>query len=79
MSVKETAIQDIKQDLRQENKSFIPFRIKLNPIMRKLTTQYQRQQGLPIVPKTQLVAHCFFCKSTGTVQLNNYSEYYGKV
>ena len=79
MSAKELAIQDIKKDLVQENKSFIPFRVKLNPIMRNLTIQYQRQQGLAIRPKTQLVAHCLFCKATGAVQLNNYSKYYGKV
>jgi hypothetical protein len=79
MSVKELALQDIKEDLKQENKFFIPFITKLNPVMRKLTTQYQRQQGLPIVPKTQLIAHCFFCKATSTVEFNNYSKYYGKV
>ena len=76
MSAKEQAIQDIQNDLRQEQRVFIPFRVNLNPVMRRLTIQYQRQQNPHVRKKTQLMAHCFFCK--GKVELNNYSSYYDR-
>lgn len=40
MSARQQAIQDIKECLKQESKSFIAFRSELNPIMRKLVREY---------------------------------------
>jgi hypothetical protein len=80
MSPKEQAIKDIKSELRESGKSFLAFRKNLNPIMRQLTHQQIRQQlslnplAMPLRKKTQLIAHCFFCK--GKVTLNNYTKYY---
>lgn len=82
MSAKEAAINDIKKDLLQHNKSFIAFKQELNPIMRKLVRKHlMEQQSIntfhtPLFHNAQLVAHCFFCKSDNTASLSNYSKYY---
>ena len=47
MTAKETAIQDIKDELRQESRCFIAFRKKLNPIMKKLVKNYITLQEKP--------------------------------
>lgn len=44
MTAKETAIQDIKDELRQESRCFITFRKKLNPIMKKMVKNYIKLQ-----------------------------------
>lgn len=47
MSVKETAIQDIKESLRIQGKCFLAFRNELNPIMDTLVNeQLKAQQSL---------------------------------
>lgn len=79
MTARQIAEQDIKNDLMQQSRSFITFRTELNPIMRKLVHQQLHAQ-YNLFPKTrnktQLMAHCFFCKSMGQPQLNDYTEYY---
>ena len=82
MSAKQTAIQDIKDDLKLQGKSFLAFRSELNSVMNKLVFHHimeqKCQQSLFPVHCTransQLVAHCLFCK--GEVKLTNYSKYY---
>lgn len=44
MTAKETAIKDIKDELRQESRSFITFRKKLNPIMNFIVKRYLKLQ-----------------------------------
>lgn len=44
MTVEELAIKDIKDELRQESKSFIAFRKKLDPIMNKMVKEYTKLQ-----------------------------------
>ena len=82
MSTKESAIQDIKEDLKKQRKCFIAFHNELNPVMRKLVIQQLREQSnlsqaRPSHSNSQLVAHCFFTAS-GKVKLNNYSKYYNQ-
>ena len=82
MTAKQTAIQDIKDDLKLQGKSFLAFRNELNTVMNKLVFHHimeqKCQQSLfPIHctrANSQLVAHCLFCK--GEVKLTNYSKYY---
>ena len=38
------AMQDIKIELDKEGKCFIAFRTELNPIMREIIKEYNRQQ-----------------------------------
>lgn len=44
MTAKEQAIQDIKEELRIEGKSFLMFRKRLNPKMKELEDNYIEQQ-----------------------------------
>lgn len=44
MTVKELATEDIKDELRQESKSFLAFRKKLDPIMDKMVNDYIKLQ-----------------------------------
>lgn len=44
MTAKETALQDIKDDLKQQSKCFISFREKLNPIMKRMVSNYIKLQ-----------------------------------
>lgn len=44
MTAKEQAIQDIKEELRIEGKSFLMFRKRLNPKMKTLEENYIKQQ-----------------------------------
>lgn len=79
MTPKQLAVLDIKEDLKQQGKCFIAFKTNLNPSMRRLVRDQIREQT-PFgrtVRKTQLVAHCLFCITTGEVKFNNYSRYYG--
>lgn len=78
MTAKKQAILDIKDDLRSMGKSYLPFRVNLNPVMHQLVNDHLTNQGLSI-RKTQLVARCFFCKATQTATFNNYSKYYAQV
>ena len=45
MTARQQAIQDIKDDLRQHNLSFIAFRKELNPIMDRLVNQQLKEQS----------------------------------
>lgn len=38
------AMQDIRVELNKEGKCFIAFRTELNPIMREIIREYNRQQ-----------------------------------
>ena len=84
LSAKQQAIIDIKEDLRKQNKCFMSFKKKLNPIMEKIVNNHlkdQRHITTSLWQKhtksgTQLIAHCFFCKSDNSVEFNNYSKYY---
>lgn len=38
------AMQDIRVELNKEGKCFIAFRTELNPIMREIIKEYNRQQ-----------------------------------
>ena len=86
MSAKECAIKDIQNDLQHEGKSFLNFRSNLNAVMRKLVShQIQAQKQItesfwqvPPRANTQLMAHCFFSKSTAKAELNDYSKFYEK-
>ena len=84
MSAKEWAIQDMLPELRKSNKCFLAFKKELNPVMRKLVSkQIQAQMVLnpfksPSHSNSQLVAHCFFSKSSGEVNYSDYSKYYKK-
>lgn len=40
MTAKEKAIEDIKEDLVRESRSFLAFRRKLDPVMRKMVSDY---------------------------------------
>lgn len=44
MTAKETAIQDIMDDLKQESKCFLSFRKTLNPIMDRIVKSYCKKQ-----------------------------------
>lgn len=44
MSAKEQAIQDIKDDLRKQGKSFLAFHRNLNPIMNRLVNKQLKEQ-----------------------------------
>lgn len=39
-SAKQQALQDIKEELKREGKSFIGFRSELNPVMRELVKSH---------------------------------------
>ena len=84
---KQQAIENIKDDLQRSHKAFLAFHEELNPIMGKLVTQQlkaqQKASNWPIMPSkanSRLIATCFFCKATNTVEYHNYREYkdYGK-
>ena len=45
MTAKQSAIKDIKEDLKKESKSFITYRTELNPVMEKLVKEHIRQQS----------------------------------
>ena len=81
MSPKDLAVRDIKEDLRNQNKSFLAFHNELNPAMRKIVSSQIKEQvsitnpfNMPVRHKTQLMARCFF--ANGQVRLENYSKYY---
>jgi hypothetical protein len=84
MSAKDVAIRDMLPELESQNKCFLAFKKELNPAMRKLVRNQLREQRRisnphhhrPSKASSQLVAHCFFSKSDGTVMLNNYTKYY---
>lgn len=44
MTAKEQALQDIKDDLRQDSKCFLAFKENLNPIMDELVEDYTKLQ-----------------------------------
>ena len=44
MSVKDQAIQDIKESLRIQGKCFLAFRTELNPIMEELVNEQLKAQ-----------------------------------
>ena len=79
MIAKTAALQDIQDELRAEQKTFIPFLTALNPSMRRIVNEQLRQQGAkaPTKNRGQLVAHCL-CLSTTSVQYSNYQKYYEK-
>lgn len=78
MTARQIAIQDIKDDLKAENRCFLAFHKELNPVMHSLVKEQLQRQGYEpkMRNKTQLVAHCLFSYATGEVKLNNYSKYY---
>lgn len=43
-SPRQIAVEDIKIELDKEGKCFIAFRTELNPIMREIIKEYNRQQ-----------------------------------
>ena len=55
MTAKQQALKDIKDELRQENKAFIAFRSELNPIMRRIVSEYLHQQRTCICISTWIV------------------------
>ena len=79
MSAKELALQDIKDELEKQNKTFIPFIESLNRPMRRICHSYLKKQGfrMPSKNRGQLIAHCFFM-NTSEVKYDNYSKYYEK-
>ena len=83
MTPKEQALLDIKEDLKKENKRFIPFRKNLAPVMRKLVRQQLKTQSTlkhwarPSKANSQLIAHCSFL-AKGNVKLDNYDKYYNE-
>lgn len=79
MTPKELAVQDMKNDLNKQGKSFLAFHNELNPIIRKLvSTQIKEQIKLaaprPVAYRREIMARCLFCK--GEVKFENYSKYY---
>lgn len=81
MTAKTAALQDIKDELEKEQKTFIPFLTVLNPIMGSLVDAQLKKQGVKRIPSRksgQLVAHCL-CLSKNTVEYSNYQKYYEKV
>lgn len=78
MTAKELALQDIKDELEKQNKTFIPFIESLNRPMRRICHSYLKRQGykMPSSSRGQLIAHCFFMNSE--VKYENYSKYYEK-
>lgn len=81
MTAKTAALQDIKDELKKEQKTFIPFLVGLNPIMGSLVDAQLKKQGVKRIPSRksgQLVAHCL-CLSKNTVEYSNYQKYYEKV
>jgi hypothetical protein len=54
MGAKQQAIQDIKQELKQEGKSFLAFRKELNPIMKILVKAQLREQRRSITIKSKV-------------------------
>ena len=80
MTAKTAALQDIKDELEKEQKTFIPFLTVLNPIMGSLVDAQLKKQGVKRIPSRksgQLVAHCL-CLSKDKVEYSNYSRYYAK-
>ena len=48
MTAKKKAIEDIKEDLLRESRSFLAFRRKLDPVMQKMVSDYielQKEAG----------------------------------
>jgi len=79
MTAKTAALQDIQDELRAEQKTFIPFIVSLNSVMRGLVNEQLQKQGVkrPSKNSGQLVAHCL-CLSKDKVEYSNYSKYYAK-
>lgn len=80
MTAKTAALQDIKDELEKEQKTFIPFLVGLNPIMGSLVDAQLKKQGVKRIPsrsRGQLVAHCL-CLSKTEVEYSNYNKYYEK-
>lgn len=78
MTAKTAALQDIQDELRAENKIFIPFIASLNPIMTELVNKQLKRQGMKRIPsrnRGQLIAHCL-CISKNKVEYSNYKKYY---
>lgn len=78
MTAKTAALQDIQDELRAENKTFIPFISRLNPIMGLLVDEQLKMQGVKRIPsrrRGQLMAHCL-CLSEDKVEYSNYKKYY---
>ena len=44
MTAEQQALQDIKDDLKQQSKTFIAFRKRLNPIMDRIVNHYLNEQ-----------------------------------
>lgn len=40
MTARSKAIEDIKEELKKESKSFLAFRTELNPVIKKITSEY---------------------------------------
>lgn len=85
MTAKQQAVEDIKNDLLQQSKSFLMFNRRLDPVMRKLVSRHKEAQRKVIDPfytlnkkPSQLVARCLFCKETGNVTYTNYQKYYNE-
>lgn len=80
MSAKDAAIQDMIPELEKRNKTFLAFHSELNPIMDQLVEQHIRAQQSLFKrfdkSNSQLMAHCYFCKSNNTVKFSNYEKYY---
>jgi hypothetical protein len=78
MTAKTAALQDIQDELRAENKTFIPFIAALNPVMTELVNRQLKIQGMKRIPsrnRGQLIAHCL-CISKNKVEYSNYKKYY---
>ena len=82
MTPKEAAIQDMIPELAKRSKCLLAFTKELNPIMRKLVSKHIKEQTslnlfkTPSHSNSQLVAHCFFSKSTETSTFSDYRKYY---
>ena len=86
-TVRQQAISDIKEDLRQHSKCFLAFHKNLNPVMDNMVNNYIKLQeqchvappaNMQYTPKTNacLVARCTFCQATSKAEYENYSKYY---
>lgn len=82
MSVKECAIQDIKEDLKKQEKSFIGFIQSLDPIMDDLVNSHikaQEEKGMFKYydkSNSRLEARCLY--DSGKITFLSYTKYYEK-
>lgn len=55
MTAKQQALKDIKESLKKEERTFIAFRSELNPTMRRIVSEYLKEQ------KKTKTSYCLSC------------------